>query len=293
MGTSSAYGGPKGATPLVPTWLEPDEASPPAESELSDDQTAADGPPPDVTLPAPLTGLRLSVAPDPGRFTAARTNFSRFARSGGSDRASLGRALSRYVSTSTGGASRAAQRMGSARISGSRLLRFFSDNQSRGSREALRSLDLESLVGRPIEEVFLGLTDYICPDGGTIDEGIARDAFIETIADLATLGITDLDGMTEDQMQTVFELYATHAIEARILNDIGGKTVTLPTDFRAAERVQAQLRDFVRRSVGDALHAAHTAIQGLTSDRVLSFVGEIYEAAFGILRALGEAEGTA
>ena len=78
-----------------------------------------------------------------------------------------------------------------------------------------------------MEEVFAGLADYICPDGGSIDEGIARDAFIETIADLAEAGITDIDGLTSDQIQTVFELYASHTIEARICNDIGTRVVTI------------------------------------------------------------------
>ena len=83
--------------------------------------------------------------------------------------------------------------------------------------------------------MFAGLADYICPEGGSIDEGIARDAFVETIADLAGAGITDIDALTPGQIQTVFELYATHAIEARICNDIGTKVVTLPADPRAAE----------------------------------------------------------
>jgi hypothetical protein len=293
MGTSSAYGGPKGSTPLVPSWLDPDGADTPGAPEPADGQAPTDGPPPGSAPPAPPPRLLPPVAPDIGRFTAARNRFSRFARSGGSDLASLGRAVSQYGFRSCGGPSRAAQRMGSARISGARLFGFLSDAQARGLQEALRALDLEGLAGRRIEEIFLGLADYICPDGGTVDEGIARDAFIETIADLANLGITDLDALTHDQVQTVFELYATHAIEARILNDIGKNVVVLSTDIRAAERVQAQLRDFVRRGVSDALHASRTALQQLTPDRVLGFVGGVYEAAFGILQAFGEAEGAA
>ena len=54
--------------------------------------------------------------------------------------------------------------------------------------------------GVPIEEVFAGLADYICPEGGSIDEGIARDAFVETIADLAGAGITDIDALTSGQI---------------------------------------------------------------------------------------------
>ena len=94
-------------------------------------------------------------------------------------------------------------------------------------------------------------------------------------------------------MQTVFELFATNAIEARICNDIGAKTVTLPSDAREAARVQAQLGDFIRRGVADALTAARAAVAALTPDRVLDFVGHIYEQAFGILQIMGDAEAVA
>ena len=296
MGMSSAYGGPAGGTPLVPTWLEPDGTSQPAVPDgtpLDGTAPLPDGPPPGAIPTAPPNRPAPQPAPLAGRFRGARTNFSRFTGSGGSDRASLGRAVSQYVSNASGGARQAARRMGSSRAAGAQLLRFLSDTQARGAHEALRALNLEALAGRPIEDIFLGLADFVCAEGGTVDEGIARDAFIETIADLAGLGVTDLDALTVDQMQTVFELYATHTIEARLCNDIGTKAVMLPTDVRAAERVQAQLRDFIRRSVSDALSAAGNVVQELTPDRVLDFVGGVYESAFDILQTLGDAEATA
>jgi len=180
--------------------------------------------------------------------------------------------------------------MGSSRVAGAGLVRFLNTVSSNGVREALRSLNLESLAGRPIEEVFSGLADYICPEGGTIDEGIARDAFVETIADLAGAGITDIDALTPEQIQTVFELYAAHAIEARICNDIGTKAVTMPPDPRAAEMVQAQLRDFIQRGVSDAINAAGVNIQSLTPDAVMGFVTDVYQSAFEVLQTMGEVE---
>jgi hypothetical protein len=301
MGTSNAYGGPGGGTPLVPTWLEPAGGGAPNATDGTPPAGAppAASPPPggpvepitSPTVPAAPPALpAIPLTPTPGRFSAARSNFSRYARSGGSDRASLGRAVSGYVANASGGARQAARRMGSARTTGTRLLGFLSDAQARGAREALRALNLEGLVGRPLEDVFLGLTDYVCPSSGTVDAGIARDAFIETIAELAKSGITDLDALTAEQMQTVFELYATHAIEARLCNDIGTKVVTLPTDIRAAKQVQEQLEDYIRRGVSDALAASQAAFQDLTPERVQSFVDGVYEAAFEILRTMGEAE---
>lgn len=292
MGTSSAYGGPGGGTPLVPTWLEPDSAGAPIMAPTSGD-VQGDVEPAAPSPAAPKNRPPIPPPPAAGRFTGARGNFTRFAGSGGRDRPSLGRAVSGYVSTASGGARRAARRMGTSRIVGAKLLGFLSDVRARSAREALRALSLEGLAGRPVQEVFLGLADYVCPVGGTVDEGIARDAFIETIANLAENGVTDLDALTADQMQTVFELYVTHAIEARLLNDIGAKTIRVPRDARAAAQVQAQLRDFIRRGVSDALTAARDTLEALTPERVVAFVESVYEHAFTILQAMGEAEADA
>jgi hypothetical protein len=285
MGTSNAYGGPGGGTPLIPSWLDAGGVSgpavPPPDGTGSASPAPDDGPP---TLPP------LPVAAPAARFTAPRTAFTKYAASGGRDRVNLGRAVSGYVSGAAGGSRRAAQRMGSSRGATAGLVNFLADASARGVREALRSLNLESLAGRPIEEIFIGLMEHICPQGGSVDEGIARDAFIETIAELAEHGVTDLDGLTVDQVQTVFELYATHAIEARLCNDVGAKAITVPTDAAEAQAVQDQLRDFIQRGVADALTGANITLGNLTPDRTQAIVDDVYRSAFEILQTMGEAE---
>lgn len=282
MGTSNAYGGPGGGTPLIPSWLEPDAPSPPPATPADGAPPPADGGPP--TMPA------LPVAAAAGRFTAPRASFTKFAASGGRDRVNLGRAVSGYISGSSGGARQAARRMGSSRGATAGLVNFLSDAANRGVREALRSLNLEALAGRPVEEVFTGLMEHICPQGGSVDEGIARDAFIETIAELAEHGVTDLDNLTADQVQTVFELYATHAIEARLCNDVGTKAITMPADAAEAQSVQDQLHDFIQRGVADALAGADDALRNLTTDRTQALVDTVYHSAFEILQTMGEGE---
>lgn len=299
MGTSSAFGGQSGGTPLIPSWLDddstlsiaPDGAQPsgelpnPPSSDILADSTLS----PDAPLTPPVF-RPIPPAADPTRFSAARSNLSRFAGSGGKDYRSLGRAVSHYVGSSLGGARTAATRMGAARIVSGHLLGFLSDAVARGATAALSALKLDSLAGRPIEEVFLGLADYVCPEGGSIDEGIAREAFIETIADLAGAGITNLDVLTVDQMYTVFELYATNAIEARLCNDIGMKAIILPTNSHEATKVQAQLHDFIHRGVSDALTTARAMSVALTPSSLSQFVEHVYEQAFGILQTIGDAE---
>ncbi|MEQ8694028.1 MAG: Qat anti-phage system associated protein QatB [Gammaproteobacteria bacterium] len=292
MGTSNAFGGASGGTPLIPSWLDGDGSDSGASSTPADGQPDSDND--DVASPAvppaPQERPAIPAAGASDRFTAARGNFTRFAGSGGRDRRSLGRAVSQYVSKSAGGSRQAARRMGASRGAATGLVGFLNNASTNGVREALRSLNLESLAGRPIEEVFVGLADYVCPDGGSIDEGIARDAFVETIADLAEAGITDIDGLTSDQIQTVFELYATHAIEARICNDIGTKLITMPSDPRTAEQVEGQLRDFIQRGVSDALNSADVNIRSLASEAVMGFVTDVYQSAFEILQTMGEGE---
>src|SRR5262245_3003769 len=106
MGTSSAYGGPGGGTPLIPSWLDSGDGAPASPDGTppggADPTPAPDGPkvpsPPVSPAPPPPQLPPIPVPSDSGRFTAARNNFSRYAGSGGSDRKSLGRALSNYVS---------------------------------------------------------------------------------------------------------------------------------------------------------------------------------------------------
>ena len=290
MGTSSPYGGPSGRDPLVPSWLGSDGGGSPPSDPPETPPGDQEQPSPNGAPPAPPR-QPIPPAANPNRFTGPRGNFTRFARSGGSDRASLGRAVSQYVSSSAGGSRQAAQRMGTSRAAGARLVSFLADAQARGTREALRTLNLEALAGRPLPEILIGLADHVCPGAGTVDEGIAREAYVETVVELTTSGLTDLDALSPEQMLTVFEIYATHAIEARICNDIGLKAVTMPEDAQAALRVEAQLRDFVRNGVSDALANARSGGVVLTSDRIQSFVDQVYEDAFRFLHARGEAEG--
>ncbi len=300
MGTSNAFGGASGGTPLVPSWLEDGgdggaDGDTPGGDVAPTDENNGDAPvaTPEVPPAAPADRQPVVPALTGDRFRSARSNFTRFAGSGGGDRRSLGRAVSQYVSRSSGGAGSAARRMGSSRSTASGIVSFLGNARANGAQEALRSLNLESLAGRPVEEIFAGLADYICPDGGSIDEGIARDAFIETIADLADAGITDIDGLTSEQIQTVFELYASHTIEARICNDIGTRVVTMPSDVRTVERIEAQLSEFIQRGVSDAVNAAGVDIGALSQDQVSEFVDSVYEAAFEMLEALGESEAEA
>lgn len=292
MGTSSSFGGQTGKTPLVPTWLqtpsEPgvNEPSPTAQGEIVPELPTTSKP----ELPPQKIPVISSVV-NPNRFIASRNNFTRFATSGGRSHSSLRQAISHYVRTSTGGSRNAMQRLGAARSTGAKFVGFLTDVQNLGSHEALRALNLEGLVGKPIEVIFGGIMDVICPSGGSIDEGITRNAFDETIVDLIKSGLIDLDKLSSEQIDTALEIYCAHAIEGRILNDIGTRVITIPPDIHSIEEVQTQLWDFIRRGVSDGLAMARTLYSDLTKDQTREFVDSVYESAFEILQNLSDTEG--
>ncbi len=180
--------------------------------------------------------------------------------------------------------------MGASRTAGSRLLGFLSDAATQGVDQALRSLDLERLVGQPPIEIFLGLADYICPEGGDDDRAIARNSYLQTLDDISEAGITDLDNLDNTEVKTIFETFVTYAIENRILNDIGLRAITLPADVNAVNAIQGQLHDFIANGVADAMTTTGGTLPTLPGAQLPDFVDTLYENAFRLLAAMGEAE---
>lgn len=291
MGTSNSYGGPGGNTPLIPSWYggagdDAGDGSDGAKDDSKNDGQDKPSDPQDANSPNPI------ITPTvPGsRFQTPRGNFTRFARSGGSDRRSLGRAVSGYVSSSMGGAKNSSKRMGSSRRVAGGLISFLSAAAGGGLNAALADRNLGHLIGRSAEDIFIGLSDIVCPQGGSVDEGIARNAFMETIVELAGAGISDLSQLTADQVFAVIQLFATNSIEARLCNDIGTKICIAAENIPQVENVQQQLHDFISGAVSDALAKYSNDINQLSSDQTGKIVDNIYTEAFSILETLGDAE---
>ena len=199
MGTSKGYGGPRSG--LVPSWVD-DPApgivppSPPTAAPFGPTDPSAPGPPIAPRMPPQLD------TSGAGPLSGARNGFSRFAGTGSGS--ALGGALSNYVRSGTGGARRAARRMGASRATGARLLGVVRDIRQFGPAETLRRLDLAGMAGRPAADVFLAMLEFVCPPGGAVDEAIARQAMLEAIGDLAESGAGSFETMTKDQYQEFF-----------------------------------------------------------------------------------------
>lgn len=284
MGTSKRYGGPPSG--LTPSWI--DDVAPGASVPSSSSGThGGAASPPTATPVRPPASANLASAPS---LSAARGNFTRFVRSG--DGAALRRAVSQYVRKGTGGAGGAAQRMGTSRVVGSQLLGLIREFQREGAPAALQQFNLTTLAGRPATDVFIALTEVICPPGGRVDEAIARQAMLDTIADMAEQGASEFDELTPEQLKEFFLGFVVHTIEERVIADLGRRTIELPSSVAEVEAIQEQLHDFVdgsvRAHVGEMLD---TAQEMARDDPMDGLVERIYEACFELVAAaVGDVE---
>jgi len=287
MGTSGTFGGSKSG--LVPSWVdeplpkpakapgsEPSVHNGPEDGEIGD---RTEGPP---ALYPPLGPLHIG-----SDFRVARANLTRGART--SDVRAIRRGAGQYVSA-VGGGRAAARRMPSSRVVAAGIANLARTVSDEGATEALRRFNLDGLAGAPAVDVFVALTDALCPPGGTIDEAIARDAMVETIAELAAEGIGNFDELTPEDLQEFFIGVVSRSIEGKILNEVGTKTIRLSPNLDAVERAQRMLHDFVDGCVRDRFSASGASLSELTTEEIDDFVSTLYEAAFDLIRTLGDTE---
>ena len=294
MGTSKSYGGPTSG--LVPSFVDdptpPTQPRPPATAPAAPNAPGGPSSPQPEQPAAPAAPVVPSTPPRPdtrgtGSLGGARGNFSRFARTG--SRSALGSALSSYVRSGTGGARRAARRMGSSRAAASGLLGVVRDFQRLGPTETLSQLNLAGLAARPAADVFIAILEFICPPGGTVDDAIARQAMLETIGDLAEAGVGSFDTLTPEQLQDVFLDFISRSIEGRVMADLGARGITLPDDITAVENAQAQLHDFVVGATRGQLAGRLEGLERLSDREIENVVNQVYETAFELVAVAAEA----
>lgn len=181
--------------------------------------------------------------------------------------------------------------MGSSRAAAGGLLGIVRDFQRFGPTETLRQLNLERLASRPAADAFVAILEFICPPGGSVDDGIARQAMLESIGELAETVPGTFDTLTPAQMREFFLDFIARSIEGRILADIGTRGITVPDDIVAVENMQAQLHDFVTGATRGQLVVQLTNLTQITDAQTDSVVNRIYEAAFDLVAAAGQALG--
>lgn len=288
MGTSGSTRGTGNGTSLLPTFLNDPDGGPlpggdgPADG---DDGGGDGGAPPEADTPRPAIP---AAAPD-NRFSSARRNFSTFASSGGNDRRALRRAVRDYVRSGYGNSRNATGAMGSSRRSAANVLGVLRGFSRDGAAQTLNRFNLGALAGRPAGEVLTALTDVICRDGGTIDEAIAREAWLETVASVEAAGITDVDAMTAAEFGEVFLSFISQSVQAKLFQEIGvnGFRVADLDEIRAFE---SQFRSYVDGRVRDSFNADLSDLAQMSDDRITAIVEQTYREAWDLFVTWGDRE---
>tara|TARA_B000000460_G_scaffold181083_1_gene129589 strand:- start:546 stop:1091 length:546 start_codon:yes stop_codon:yes gene_type:complete len=157
-----------------------------------------------------------------------------------------------------------------------------------GAAAALARFNLQSLAGRPAVEVLEAVADAICPEGGTIDESIARDAMLEAIADLAEEDPGAFDDLTADQLNDFLCDVIARSIVTKVLNEIGTNALhgsASDADFREAEQIT---RDYTQGRVRDALSSRLDVDARSTQSEIDRSISEVYADTFDMLEAVLE-----
>jgi len=271
MGTSTSNRGQSSNTPLIPSWLKDND------DDETTGQPRPDQPQPEQPQPA-----------DPNRFLAPRSNFTRYVNSGGGGGSNLHRATSNYIRRSLGGSQNATTRLGSARNSTTRLFSVFSSFASRGVADTSRDFKLGDIIGKSASDVLIRIMDFVCPDGGSTDEGIARNSYIEALSTLPAWEDKPIESLTPPEFLTFTEIYMANVIEGRLVNDIGNKLFALPKDVTQVESLQGQLKEYIKGAVSDAVSRLNIDIRSIDTSQTKAIVDSIYRTAYDILSELEE-----
>lgn len=270
MGTSTHNIGQKGRTPLVPSWLDQPDTEKPIASENND------------INPSPIG--------DPNRFTQPRGEFTRYINSAGRDTSMARKSISNYVRNSMGGSRNATRRLGAARSSSARLLSIAGTFASGGAHAVERYLSLENLAKKSSAEALIAIADFICPDGGPQDEGIARNAYITAIEESPEIAEVPFEELTAEQMLLIVQKSMANVIYGRIVNDIGNKIIMLPSDMSIADTLVTQIEEFVTGAISDAVSELKVDVNSLSHGQSMDIVDQVYQTAYEIMAIAGENE---
>lgn len=173
--------------------------------------------------------------------------------------------------------------MGASRGAAGKVLGVFRDIGRDGVETALRRLNLQQLIGGTPQDMFIGLTEVICRDGGAIDEAIARQAWLETAAEVDKLGVEDLSKLTADQVCEIFLTFVAHAIEIHLYQQIGINGFAAAQSLADIERTDAELRSYIERAVRDSFTSDLADLSTTTDSEIGVVVDRTFQEAWELL----------
>lgn len=175
--------------------------------------------------------------------------------------------------------------MGSSRQTAGKLAGFIRSAQRAGTEAALRSLGLERCIGKPAQIVLQELLEIMCPDGGRIDEGIAREAFQNAIVDFTEQDLPPIEQLTPEQWNVLLIDFLVRSIELRVIADIGERSLDVPESIDRFRQAEAVMKNVIYATVRDAVGDLLDRLSSISESKLQATTDQAYERAWGAFEA--------
>ena len=203
--------------------------------------------------------------PKKQRFRGFRTEFGRAVE--GTGTGSFASALGKYARNATGGKSIGPRRLGTAYVSGGKLIALLNELSHGGTGEESTGVDLSSLIGKPVGEAVETIAQTLAPENADADliRISVQEALEEVFPDLDTFEPTIL---TSDDLVAILVEFFSKMLFLIVTGDAGNAWNKAPNELRTIE-AENQLFDIIRASVDNHLSPTFASdIQSLTRDEI-------------------------
>lgn len=242
MGTSASGTGPKGKTPLLPSWATDSDNAP--ETDEKNNQQSDD------TLNETVDSKPETVPTQ--KLSGTKSILTRI--SNGGSGSSFKTFAKSYIKSS--GGSRAATKSSIAGINvGRNYLGFLSGVSKEGFNETLQKYDLSDCIGKSSEEVIAKIADRIAPTGSTNDEAIARAAIMITFDRLyekildSGRDIESLDSINSETLSDTVVEFVSAYIFKKWVYEAGIALERNDLSESEAIKLENEMRFFIRDEV--------------------------------------------
>jgi hypothetical protein len=243
MGTSASHQGPKSGVSFDPPWLN-DIDSPEV---------------PVLPMQNPQTPTAVPLIAPPARFKSARIDMGNYIRSG--NRESLTRSLGHYSRTGMGGAHNVARRMGHSASIASKLYTSFS-SLSQGNEPTIKKIINDYWSTKTdVYGLIDAIAEYICTNGGSLDETSACDSVSSALSDLFDkCPDIEITALSDDIVWSLVSSFLGYEAFSRIQLDIGRGFET--TDISLADRVTRlnDMREYLESEISSQINVIRNEI---------------------------------
>ena len=157
-----------------------------------------------------------------------------------------------------------------------------------GINEVAHQLSINNLEGLSASSFFTKIASFVCPDGGPNDEGMARSAYFDTIAENQMLYEKKIEELTAQDCMSILQKYMSKVIMEHIKNDIANKIIILPNDINEISRIEGSVEQLIQQSVADACAEIQQNNLQMTNTKAEQITDSIYKKTYEILEGQGE-----